>query len=63
MTDRQQPNVTVFFRRREIMPDGSLGCVELSTTGRGVEYTLRLTLAQAKALADQITQRVGEHET
>lgn len=56
----QQPNVVVFFHRKQIMPDGSVGCVELSTKSgeRGIEHTMRLTLAQAKALAEHISERV-----
>lgn len=56
-----QPNIVVFFKRKHIMPDGSIGCVELSTKGdSGVEHQMCLTLAQAKALAAQISERVKE---
>jgi hypothetical protein len=57
-----QPNIVLFIRREQIMPDGSIGCVELSTRSgeRGIEHTFRLTLAQAKALAEEIQKRVPE---
>lgn len=45
-----QPNVNVFFHSARIMPDGSIGCVELSMND-GLEPTLCLTVAQAKSLA------------
>lgn len=63
MTDAPtpQPNLTVSFRRKELMPDGSVGCLEISAkvdNHADATCQIRLTLAQARALAGQIYERV-----
>lgn len=57
----QQPNIVLFFHRKEMMPDGSIGCVEITARAdnANAQCRLRLTVAQARALADEILRRAG----
>jgi hypothetical protein len=57
----EQPTISVLFRRQELMLDGSLGAVFIGEFAGDRSKDLRLTVAQAQTLADQITQKVGNH--
>jgi len=57
----EQPTISVLFRQQELMPDGSLGAVFIGEFAGDRSKDLRLTIAQAQTLADQITQKVGNH--
>lgn len=54
-----QPTLSVLVRRGEMMPDGSIGAVFIGEFGGERYKDLRITLAQARTLADQITKTVG----
>jgi len=59
----EQPVFTLLYRRAELMPDGSIGAVFIGEFGGDRSKDLRLTVAQAQTLADQITQKVGNHSS
>lgn len=56
--EQKQPTVALLIKRAEIMPDGSLGAVHIGEVGGDRSKDLRLTLAQAKTLAEQINAAI-----
>lgn len=54
----EQHTIAFFVKRSEIMPDGSLGAVHIGEFAGDRSKDLRLTLAQAKTLANQINAAV-----
>jgi len=50
----EQPVISVLFRKAEIMPDGSIGAVYLGEFAGDRSKDLRLTLAQARTLGEQL---------
>jgi hypothetical protein len=51
---KEQPTIAFLFKRSEIMPDGSLGAVHIGEFAGDRDKDLRLTLAQAATLRDQL---------
>lgn len=54
------PVISFLYRLDELMPDGSVGAIFIGEFGGDRGKDLRLTIAQARTLADQITRNVGE---
>lgn len=50
----EQPTICFLVRRKELMPDGSIGAVHLGEFAGDREKDLRLTIAQAKTVRDQL---------
>jgi hypothetical protein len=56
----EQPTTTLLIRRRELMPDGSLGAVFIGEFAGDRTKDLRLTFAQAITLAKGILAGIGD---
>jgi hypothetical protein len=50
----EQPTIALLIRRRELMPDGSLGAVFIGEFGGDRAKDLRLTFAQANTLVQML---------
>lgn len=56
----EHPTISFLKKSAEIMPDGSLGAVYIGEFAGDRSKDLRLTFAQARTLAEQITRYVGD---
>jgi hypothetical protein len=56
----RQPNLAFLVTQRRIMPDGSIGCVQIGEAGGDRSKDLELTMAQARTLAEQIRFHLGD---
>lgn len=54
----EQPAICFLFRRKELMPDGSIGAVFIGEFAGDRGKDLRLTIAQAKTLRDQLIRNL-----
>lgn len=54
-----QPSISFLFKRTELMPNGSIGAIFIGEFGGDRDKDLRLTIAQAVTLRDQITRALG----
>lgn len=59
MTQEAQQTLAFLFRRKSLMPDGSIGEVVIGYFGGDRSKDLNLTFAQARTLANQIKSAIG----
>jgi hypothetical protein len=62
-TAKEQPTLSVLFRKRALNPDGSIGAVEIGEFDGDRAKDLSLTYRQAKSLAKQINAHIPDAET
>lgn len=55
-----QPIIAFIYKSKSIMPDGSIGSIEIGEFSGDRSKDLCLTLAQAKTLRDQISRILGD---
>lgn len=56
----EQPVLSVLYRHAAIMPDGTLGCVDIGEFAGDRSKDLHLTVAQARTLAEQLDRMLKE---
>lgn len=56
----EQPTMAFLVKRRALMPDGTVGCVQIGEFAGDRSKDLELTYAQAKTLAKQIREALGD---
>lgn len=57
---KEQPTLSLLVRRKSLMPDGSIGEVAIGEFAGDRSKDLNLTFAQARTLALQINEAIGE---
>jgi hypothetical protein len=58
--EAKQPTLAFLVKRKSLMPDGSIGEVLIGEFGGDRSRDLNLTFAQARTLAKQIKEAIGE---
>ena len=58
--EAEQPTLAFMYRRKELMPDGSIGAVFIGEFAGDRSKDLRLTVAQALTLRDQLDRILGK---
>lgn len=60
--EKEQPTIAFLYRRAELMPDGSIGAIFIGEFAGDRSKDIRLTIAQAKTLREQIGTVIERRE-